>query len=225
MKSLFGAAATLFCVASPAAAAIVFSTDFETGVPLEVSGAGATMTSGGLPVSFGTTVYGNDSTGNPAAATTISLVGLAPHINMDISFDFIAYDSWDGSIGGYPYSDFFNLELDGVNVLLVSASNYGAVTIIPPTAVQVGAFAEYGRSTFLDSVYHVTLSGLTHSAATATLKLFSSGVGWQGGLDESWGIDNIEISTSLVAVPEPATIGLATLGLLGIGVARRRRRS
>jgi PEP-CTERM motif len=46
----------------------------------------------------------------------------------------------------------------------------------------------------------------------------------QGGLDESFGIDNIVVSTDNVdnTVPEPASLALVLAALVGAGFSRRR---
>ena len=65
-----------------------------------------------------------------------------------------------------------------------------------------------------------------HTASTLKLSIRASGAGWQGGDDESWGIDNLTI-TSLSragAVPEPATWAMMILGFGGVGATVRRRR-
>lgn len=70
-----------------------------------------------------------------------------------------------------------------------------------------------------DSVYRITLN-FDHSAASLELSFF--GLGLQDIDDESWGLDNVTVSTTApVPLPAPALLlGASLLGLLG---ARRKR--
>ena len=45
-----------------------------------------------------------------------------------------------------------------------------------------------------------------------------------GGNDDSWGIDNLSVTSSTGGVPEPATWALMLLGFGGLGTALRSRR-
>ena len=41
------------------------------------------------------------------------------------------------------------------------------------------------------------LKGIAHTSDTLTIDFFASGSGWQGGNDESWAIDNLQVTTHL----------------------------
>lgn len=84
---------------------------------------------------------------------------------------------------------------------------------------------------FTDAAYDMylepSLSGIPHSASTLTIRWFASGTGYEGGIDESWGMDNVQVSLNgVTAVPEPST--RATCGVLAaigaiLGFYRRSR--
>jgi hypothetical protein len=38
-----------------------------------------------------------------------------------------------------------------------------------------------------------TFNNIPHMVSTLTIEWFASGAGWQGGTDESWAIDNVEV--------------------------------
>ena len=64
-----------------------------------------------------------------------------------------------------------------------------------------------------------------HSASTLNFAVQASGDGWQGGDNESWGIDALSVrlqEPAPVSVPEPGSLGaLVGVGLLSL--VRRRR--
>lgn len=70
-----------------------------------------------------------------------------------------------------------------------------------------------------DSVYHITLS-FEHKASTLELSFF--GLGLQDIGDESWGLDNVTVSTT-APVPLPAPALLLGAGLAGLVGVRRKR--
>jgi hypothetical protein len=70
----------------------------------------------------------------------------------------------------------------------------------------------------------VTFS-FAHTASSASLSWRYPDT--QGGSDESFGIDNVDISTdaSQSVVPEPSTYLLLAAGLAALALVKRRRRS
>ena len=74
----------------------------------------------------------------------------------------------------------------------------------------------------LDPVFN----GILHTANTLSIAWYASGIGWQGGDDESWAIDNLSVVLNGVApVPEPSTFLLLGSGLVGMVLLRRRAKS
>jgi hypothetical protein len=63
-----------------------------------------------------------------------------------------------------------------------------------------------------------SLQNIPHTASSVTISFFASGAGWQGGNDESWGLDNLSVG---INVPEPTMLG--SLGLLAAALGARRR--
>ena len=224
-------AVTAAALAVPAAAQTVFTTDFESGVPTEISGEGTIQTPGTLPsAAFGEGhLYNGTTVTGAAGATFLTLGGLPSHDALSLEFDFLAWNSWDGSTQGFPQGDFFEILLDGTLIASISPNNASGTLFVPGSATLIFGPAPYGfgdSSPFFDrdTVYRVTLAGLTHTSPDALFTFQVGGSGWQGGSDEAFGLDNIRVNASLSAVPEPSTWALLILGFGAIGACRRRVR-
>lgn len=187
----------------------------------------------GLPGYYTGGVFHNATGGNgsPGELSSWSLSGIGAHDLIDVSFTLAFLDSWD-SDDGAPSPDHLQIFLDDVEVLrLTSAGASGSNTFLGGgTQVALGALFN-GSGFYYDQDRIVDMSTASalrfaHTAPTLKLSIRASGAGWQGGSDESWGIDNLTI-TSLSqagAVPEPATWAMMILGFAGVGAMARGRR-
>jgi hypothetical protein len=245
LTGAFAAAALALGVGvASASAQTVYSTDFTNPATLGAGVAEVTTTGGGLIENVGSGVVGfytgdvfrnatgGAPTGAPGNLSTWSLTGLGAHDSLSVSFTAAFLDSWD-STDGAPAPDYLNIYLDGVQVLqLTSAAASGSVTVLGGgTEVAFGdlfdsAGGYYSHDRIVDMS---TASSLTfaHTGSSFVLGISASGAGWQGGDDESWGIDNLSITANQGAgggVPEPASWALMILGFGGAGAALRGRR-
>jgi hypothetical protein len=247
---LGGACTAMACVAASAATVTVYSNTFEAaptvspGVTAALGGAGGTASSEGYSAyGFGSTYLRNATGGNPAASTTLTLSGLPAHSTLSIGFLLAVIDSWDETGGCGP--DVFNVRLDGVSVFAAAFDNvrngacgphsqtYGTSNaLLFPTAANIdfsGSSTSVAVSGWNDAAYDMSLEsllqGIAHTASTATIEFFASGVGWQAGDDESWAVDNVAITLAdaPIGVSEPAGVALAGLALAALGAASRRR--
>lgn len=235
-KALFAALLSASFFSQQAVASVVFATDFETGTPAGFSGLGSVQSTQALPSArFGAQHMYNDTTltGN-AGATVLTLSGLAAHSMLSMSFDFVAWNSWDGTGSSFPSGDFFEVLLDGVLLASISPNNASGTLSIAGPAVLIAGPAPFGygdSAPFFnrDTAWAVTVSNFSHSSANAVFTFRVNGLGWQGGADESFGLDNLVISIPRVdgAVPEPTTwaMMLAGFGIVGSAIRRRRRSS
>lgn len=164
--------------------------------------------------------------------TTMSLSNLGAHNQISVGFTLAFLDSWD-SIDGSPSPDYLNIFLDGVQVLQLTAANAsGTVTNLGGgTQVAIGDLFDTPGGPYWNHDRIVDMSTasaltFTHTGSTFVLGLQAGGAGWQGGSDESWGLDNLLIQTDTVGggVPEPASWALMLLGFGGMGAALRHRR-
>jgi hypothetical protein len=142
----------------------------------------------------------------PLESTTFTLTDLPEHNIVDISFLLAIIDSWDSDNAESRSSpDLFNVKVDGVTVFTSThntqsgSNDYGDIN---PDAVLVRgehiAFNEGWRDSAYDMSKESSLKGIPHNGEDLTIEWTASGAGWQGGNDESWAIDDIEICTDLI---------------------------
>ncbi|MEW6330744.1 MAG: VPLPA-CTERM sorting domain-containing protein [Pseudomonadota bacterium] len=232
---VFTAALIPLGVTAQAATVSVFSTDFNSTLPAEIAPGTATLTGvqgfAGLgPVSnqFG----GNFLRSATANVVTLQLNNLPTHTAINLSFLFAAIDSLDGT-GAFPQGDFFNVVVDGVTIFNESFANAllsQTQSYVPPAGVELARHVDLGFSGpggfYTDSAYNLgadpVFSNIAHSASTASIQFFIQGVGIQDLNDESWAMDNLNVTVT--AVPVPAAAWLFWSGLLGlVGFTRRKR--
>jgi hypothetical protein len=218
-------AGTMFA-AAPASAAVlvpVWSTNFETNQVFQTTGpfgfetasfaaGGAAITNSQLLPGFGRRYLRNSTKGE----TSFSFTGLDPHEKLWLSFDIAFLDSWDRANDAQWGPDYLFVTTGGVTQQW--GLNHAGQVNWPGTQIGRGNFAVNGS--WQDSVHRFQML-IPQQSSAFTFSIRAGGKGYQGGNDESWGIDNI----SLVAqVPEPATWAMLIAGFGMVGVAIRRRR-
>lgn len=132
---------------------------------------------------------------------TLSISGLPPHDCLCVEFDFYAIQSWDGN-NPSTGPDALNVVIDGTNYFSETFAHPGqsagqtfgpdpTFNVAQTDAVETGTL---GYTFFSDSVYRLSLCDLDHTSSTATVSFVVNGL--QSITDESWGIDNLVVSTS-----------------------------
>lgn len=226
------AACAMFGTVRAHAQTTIFSTDFNSGLPSQFSGSGGVESVQGFA---GLGSSGNQFSGDflrndsvPATASTLTLTGLPAHSSVNLGFLLAAIDSWDSTDGG-PAPDFFNVSVDSTSVFqatFATASGsftYGGVDI--GSGQQQRGFNGSWNDRAYDLYTEPLLQNIPHTASTLTVSFFASGGGWQGGIDESWAIDNLRVQINGSGnVPEPGAAGLLCGALAGMGMLLRRRR-
>jgi len=194
-------------------ASVVYSTDFNLGIDPEFSTTGSLeAVQGYSSYGFGGNFLRNDDV--PATTTTLTLTSLPAHDSVDIGFLLAVIDSWDGKECRPEVSpDIFNVKVDGVLVFseYLENSTCGTQSYVP-SAVALARHVQLGFNTgstyFLDSAYDMGLESvfqnIPHTDDTLTIEWFASGGGWQGGDDESWAIDNVEVSINPIQIQSVA---------------------
>jgi uncharacterized protein (TIGR03437 family) len=169
---------------------------------------------------------------------TLTLHDLQPHTMVTVAFDLYILKSWDGNNPNYgPDRWRFSIQ-GGLTLLDTTFSNNpktGAYDLsqqnypIANSANQTGAAAvnTLGYTFYGDSTYHLTFT-VAHTGEALALDFSSSMFEGKGTDDESWGLDNVRVSTNAdkpIAVSAAAPgAGLAPQGLgsiYGLNLAPR----
>ena len=208
----------------------VFFADFNDGAPPEFSGVttvrGVEGFAGLGPPGrqFSGNMLHNDTGGEfgpdgrlPGDRTRLTLAGLPQHTGVDLNFLLALIGSWDART-----QDAIQVRLNGG---IIFEKTFGTndreyQSYQPPpggllTRPDSASSAAYDMS--LEPLFH----NLPHTYDTLELEIFAKGFNWEGGLNESWGIDNFEVVLHGV-VPEPSL--LTALAVAGAATLRRRRR-
>ncbi|MBC7836016.1 MAG: hypothetical protein H7Y88_13095 [Phycisphaerales bacterium] len=142
--------------------------------------------------------------------------GPAPYWIYSLAFDFHCIDSWDGYEPTHGI-DRFEVRINGTNMFNETFANqHNLQSYTEPPTLGRAHLGFDGR--WLDSSYRLTIPFVV---APGTTSFTFEGIGLLGPLgDESWGLDDVHLSTMLVPAPGAAAL-LASCGLLA---GRRRRR-
>jgi hypothetical protein len=206
----------------------VFSTDFESGIPPEITAPGCVLD--GVQGYAGLGTPGNQFggvflhyTSVPLHNTTLTLHNLPPHDTVSLSFLLGIIDSWDGT-------ELFKVSVDGVDLFshwfqIASGddSSYQAPTGgLLSSGVELGFSlgSWYARDRAYDMSVEPAFMSIPHSADSLTVVWYlgavsgSAAQNWQGGSDESWAIDNVRVSVSTTTTgigntPAPHTLTLS----------------
>jgi acetyltransferase-like isoleucine patch superfamily enzyme len=138
--------------------------------------------------------------GDPGDPTRLTLTGLPPHAGVDLNFLFAKIATWDGGSPGEGCSicspDIFEIRVDG-DIVFAESIGFNQPSFQPaPGIVWLVRQTPLGFSDF-DGAFDMgpldQLGSIPHSSDTLVIEWRALGAGWQGGVDESWAIDNVEI--------------------------------
>ena len=195
----------------------VFSTDFESGVPDEFTGfTSTTAVEGFAGLGTNSNVFAGQFLQNDSGCcsldpstgqtpTRLTLTDLPSHQSVDVDFLLAIINSWESSDDSSVYGpDNLVVTVDGTQIFNDNFRNYDGTDqgYQPPTDVALTTpplddLGFPGPSAALeqnDSGYNMGLDpafdAIPHTASTLTIEWYSEG-GWEGGANESWGIDNV----------------------------------
>ena len=190
---------------------VVFSTEFESGLPPEFSAPGSVIE--GVQGYSGLGPVGRRFGGNflrytsvPLLPTTLTVRNLPPHDHLSVKFLLAIIDSWDGT-------ELMQIWVDGslrfghrFSLALADTTTYFPA---PPGAIlSMGTNLGFSSGGYYlhDRAYDLGVEpaflDLPHTADTVVVAWTIGAVSgpaadqWQGGSDESWAIDAISIETS-----------------------------
>jgi hypothetical protein len=146
-----------------------------------------------------------NTSGPPSPKTILTLTGLPAHTSVSLGFLLAIVDSWDGN-GCHAGPDTFNVTVDGSLIFsqVFENTSCGTQSYIPPQGVELARKVQLGftmdNSFHRDSAYNMgldpTFNNIPHTSSTLTVEWSAGGAGWQGGSDESWAIDNVQVILS-----------------------------
>jgi hypothetical protein len=209
--SAFTPSATSLPDATPTSVSTIvaaFSTDFNGGVPPQFSGVVTTESvQGYAEIATGANGFSGDllrNSSNPPLPTTLTLTGLPAHASIDLRFLLAIIDSWDGDGSSCCGPDSFTVTVDGkplFSEVFNNAAIGGVQGYMPPPGAELVRTMEMGfrdtNENDQDSGYDMgkdpTFANILHTSDTLMIEWYANGPGWQGGTDESWAIDNLEV--------------------------------
>jgi hypothetical protein len=170
--------------------------------------------------------------------------GLHAFQQVSLDFTFLAIDSWDGLDFFNFAQDFFNVQANATLAFQASFRNYqgthytGDCTYLYGCAMPANSTitellaadnSYVGSTPYNDAIYAIHLDNLYADAnGVLNLYFFANGSGWQGGSDESFGIDNLLLTSDdgfdpALDSPEPGTWMTLVGGFAVIAFLRRRK--
>ena len=238
----------LYCVLSAgftgnalSASVTVFSTDFNGDLVAEISPGTASLT--GVQGFAGLGPTGNQFGGNFLRSETgnivsLNLTNLPTHDTISLKFLFAAIDSLDGT-GTFPQGDFFKIVFDGNTLFSESFANASPSQIqsyTPPANVELARHQDLGFTNggfYFDSAYNLgadpAFSDFAHTSTSALIQFFVFGSGNQELNDESWAMDNLEVSVftkgDISPIPVPPALLLFSSSILGFWGLKRSKKT
>ncbi|MDZ7855405.1 calcium-binding protein [Sphaerotilus sp.] len=190
----------------PPPSMLIYSNDFDGAEYFGTKGSGGLSgvvttesVQGFADLGFAGNFLRNTATGNPAAATTLTFNNLPAHTAIDVQFLLALIDSWD-SMDDRPGAtpdmfDLFNVAVDGQVVLQATTNNAsGTVTY---NGTRLGGYESRGFGGWSASAYNMDgepALSFAHTSSTLNIQLFAGGGGWEGGNNESWAIENLQVT-------------------------------
>jgi hypothetical protein len=229
--ALLAALVLLPATARETAAAVYWSTDFESGMPAEMTTLGTAIegTQGWAALGHPGNTYGAHFLRYSSITlydTKLVLRGLPAHTHVSLGFLLALIDSWDGT-ELYQVTVNGNLLFDHWFQLATGdTSSWHAplgATLSRGTNLGFSNGSYYGRDRAYDLGFEPAFQDIPHTADSLVvvwkMSAISGGAAqqWQGGTDESWAIDNVRVSLRLAGtdVDDAASVSGLALAIAG----------
>jgi len=144
--------------------------------------------------------------------------GGGAHYVVTVTWDLYILDSWDGNDAGGWGEDRFSLFAQNVPIFSETFANQPGVTQTFAGVPAVGP-VPLAWNRYNDSIYRDISANFAYESGDITLRWMDHGL--QSLDDESWGLDNVRVTYSVV--PGPGSVAIAGV-VAAAGFARRRRR-
>ncbi|MCP4119753.1 MAG: hypothetical protein GY737_31010 [Desulfobacteraceae bacterium] len=184
---------------------VYFYSVFSNGVPAEFSGSGNVEdVQGYADIGNGNNRFKGNFLRNTSGSnhTILTLSNLPYHTKIDLNFLLAVIDSWDGYCNYSYCRDQFNVMVDGKLIFseVLDNAGVGSQSYVPPPGVDLFSGDKHlgFNSRWDDDAYDLgkdsRFKDIAHSSETLTIEWFANGPGLEQGNNESWAIDNVEVS-------------------------------
>ena len=199
----------------------VFSCDFEDGTVNGVSNSGINAswsgvtgvtgddgysavinTSGFSSYGFGSQFLYNSTGGNyggDAHRFVLNLNNLPEYQSVSVQFDVAFIDTWDGSYSSCG-PDYFNCAINGDMQFRQTVTNFNHYPMEFSPLVENTIISRSDTLSVMDIRYvgnpetaYTFEMNYADNTSSLTIEWYADGGGWQGGYDEAWAIDNIQV--------------------------------
>lgn len=161
-------------------------------------------------------------------AVTLTVLNLPEHKFIDLGFLFARIDSWD-TITQSSKIDYFTVRVDDQIIFNRSFSYLYPETeslLLDPGVLLVRGehLAPAEPNSYRDAAYDMSLQShfdrIPHTNDSVVIEWFADGDLWQGDSDESWAIDNVQVTL----VPELSSEFMGYLAAFGAFLSRRKKK-
>ncbi|WP_259367148.1 MULTISPECIES: PEP-CTERM sorting domain-containing protein [unclassified Colwellia] len=228
LKTIFSVLVlSMSCLTNVANAGVIeWSDDFEGPRPSELTGWDLEAMGSGNEGSFSD--YGFSGTNwlrssGISSTATLTLTGLASHTAINLDFLFAIMDSIDPN-------DYFNVSVD--NKLVFNAPMTAWSSPSPTYGTRLvskrqlaGTNGQYwSKDSAFDLGTLASIQNISHTASTVKIDFLAQID--EGKSNESFAIDDLSVSlVGSTAVPEPSTLAIFALGLMGIASRRFKKQA
>lgn len=211
----FTSAVALSLAASSASAAF-YTENFDDGTTDLTNGQIKNVANENYAPAWSGKYFRNKSGGNPAKKSEVTVTGVdSTQSSINVSFSLGLLDSFDKASSTSWGPDYIDFSANG-NVLATMSKTGSGVYSMTTLVAENALLDSNDPNDWTDTLFDISLD-FANSATSLVFAIQAYGAGWQGGSDESWGIDNLAFAyntqtggtgTGISPVPLPAAAWL-----------------